>query len=264
MRVHWRSFLAAGVLPGLLLTGCSSPPPVRTERAVEPPKPEMVITMASLNLGAHQKRLERSDVQKFLRVLKREQIDVLAVQGIARYPGVETRVDFVDELSSRGDMRSAFGEMMNNSGRQTGNAVFSSFPIRSHANTPFDGIRSVTYEASLQAVVDGGVRDLLVVSTQFPPKAPAADQARCIQSVTSLRPQEQKIPFIVAGNLPPSPDTTLLLADIQKAFPDAKNQASRIWYSTDGLVQPQAAHVVETDLGTLTVARFGVFRPESR
>jgi len=138
-------------------------------------KPEIILQIASLNLGNFNKRIEKKYIVELAKVLKREQVDVLTVQGITRYPGVPTRVDFINELSVQTDWRNAFGEMMNISGRQTGNAVFSSYPILSQHNQTFDHLKTASFEAALHASIDAGVHSLTVVSVQMPPKATAEE-----------------------------------------------------------------------------------------
>jgi hypothetical protein len=134
-------FLSALFLILLALAGCSAPTTTKIE-ATAPKKPDLTIQVASLNLAGFDKRFDRNEIGKFSRLLKKEQIDVLSVQGITRYPGLKSRVDFVNELVARTEMRYTFGEMFNNAGRQDGNGIFSLFPQRNTHNDAFDGIKS--------------------------------------------------------------------------------------------------------------------------
>ncbi|MGB2868416.1 MAG: hypothetical protein WBD36_08195 [Bacteroidota bacterium] len=239
---------------------CSTPPQTQKEEVVA--KPELTFNIGSVNLSNFGKRMEKKDVVAFAKTLKKEQVEVLAVQGITRYPSVPTRVDFVSELSTQADMRSAFGEMMNNSGRQTGNAVFSTYPIRSNTSKSFD-VKSATFEAVLQAVVDGGVRDILILSAQFPPKASADDQSLCVKSIVALNaPYEKKNPVIVAGNLPSSGSLRALgsFDDVEQMIGEGGKAPSRVWYASQGILKALSAHTTETDMGTMVVVQFGLFR----
>ena len=237
------------------LIGCSSQP---VQKEGQPPKPELVIQIASINLGSLTKRLEKKDIKKIADLLKREQIEILAVQSVTRYPGVTTRVDFVDELARQGELNSAFGEMVNNSGRQTGNVVFSSYPIRSKTNQPFDNVKSVKFEAATHAVIDGGTRALYVVCAQLPPKS--EDQAACISAVSTMSKWEKNDAVILTGNL----------ADLEPANnPDKflgvettgmKNPGTRIWYKGNESLKLISSKTLETDLGQMLVAQFGILR----
>jgi endonuclease/exonuclease/phosphatase family metal-dependent hydrolase len=244
------------------LSSCTTPP--KTEKEAVPKKPEITIQIASINLANLNKRIERSNIIELVKILKSEQVDILAVQGISRYPGVASRVDFVNELSAKIDWRNVFGEMLNISGRQTGNAIFSVYPILSHQNFSWEQVVSSSFDAVLQATVDAGARPLTVVSTQLPPKATANERAQCLKLIAAMNPDTANQFTIVAGNLP-SEDiihTTNLFTEVSS--PEfAKSTISRIWYSTNTSLQLFASRSVETELGTLVIAQFGLLRQQN-
>jgi endonuclease/exonuclease/phosphatase family metal-dependent hydrolase len=226
--------------------------PKATQTETAPPKPEIQLSVASLNLTNLNKRIERADIQRLWQVLKAEKVEVLAIQNLSRYPGVATRVDVIQELAKLADWRQAFGETADFSGRQVGNAVLSAYPIRSNANEPFRGVRSAVNEGSLHAVIDGGVRDLLVVSAQLPPKASAADQAACIKILRSAL-GDARMPKIVGGNLPAK-------ADGFTSIDGASSSTTRIVYDGNGVLQPSSTKTVDTPLGPVVVVVFDLYR----
>lgn len=221
-------------------------------------KPEITLQIASLNLATVKKRIEKKDIMQFAKTLKQEQIEVLAVQNISRYPGIATRVDFVNELSTQSDMRNAFGEMLNNSGRQIGNAIFSTFPILSNHNQSFDKFKSTNFEAALQATIDAGIRSLLVVSTQLPTKGLLDDQAQYIKLIMRMNPNPDKTSMVVAGNLPAVAKTIGSLEEIQS--PDDESTTSQLWYTPTEELKVLNSRIIETDLGAIIVAQMGLFR----
>jgi hypothetical protein len=243
----------------LIFWGCPSAPP-KSEKEISS-KPEIVLQIASLNLSNLNKRIERKNITEIAGLLKREQIEILAVQGISRYPGVATRIDFVNELASQTDWRNVFGEMLNISGRQTGNAVFSAYPIISHHNQQFEKVKSDNFESALQATVDAGVRSLVVVSTQLPPKASIAEQTLCIKTIAVLNPDTKNPMTIIAGNLPASETirTANAFADITPAEA-GKNSNSKMWYSANTSFRLLNSHTVETELGVVLIAQIGLFK----
>ena len=184
----------------LYLCSCTTPP--KAEKGATPRKPEITIQIASINLANLNKRIGRNNIIALVKILKSEQVDILAVQGISRYPGIAARVDFVNELSAKTDWRNVFGEMLNISGRQTGNAIFSVYPILSHQNISWNRVISTSFDAALLATIDAGVRPLMIVSTQLPPKASAHGQARCLKMIASMNPDTIDQLTIVAGNMP--------------------------------------------------------------
>ena len=252
----------AGLLALLVLAGCAAPSTEKTE--IAPRKPDVILQVASLNLSGFNKRFEKSEIAKFSRLLKKEQIDVLSVQGITRYPELKSRTDFVNELVAKTDMRYTFGEMYNSGGRQDGNAIFSQFPQRNNHNDSFDGVKSADFEAALQSSVDGGVKDVIVVSALLPAKANETDQSKCLGIIAKKSVALPNQPMILTGNLPAS--NTIRMKD---SYDDAdpaggrkseSDPATRIWYSNDGSLKLMGSRTVETEFGPMVVAKFGLFR----
>jgi hypothetical protein len=252
-----RAFLLA--LPILYLCSCTTPPKAEKEPASK--RPEITIQVASINLANFNKRMERNNIIELAKILKNEQVEILAVQGISRYPGVASRVDFVNELSTKTDWSNVFGEMLNISGKQTGNAIFSVYPILSHQNISWDKVITKSFDAALQTTIDAGARPLTFISTQLPPQATAYEQAQCSKLLAAMNSDMKDQLAIVAGNLPT--DEIMYSANSFTAVPppeSAKSTISRIWYSANTSIQLLASRSVETDLGTLVIAQFGLSR----
>ena len=256
-----------GILGLLLLTGCSTlPKAVRvgtpSDASLSTRKPALTLAVATLDLHGLKKRIGKSDVESLAVTLRREGIEVLAVQGIARYPTVKTRTDFVETLLSSVDMRYVFGETMNISGRQEGNAVFSTYPVRSHHNTEYK-VRSANYESALQVAVDAGVGDAMIISTRLPENVPNRDLASCMQTIVDIHNSVGDKPFIVAGNLPRSPELrkSANFAEVRGApgKSEVAPQLSILWYIESEAVKLIEARSVETPLGPMVVAQFGLF-----
>ena len=243
------------------LYSCTTQPKVEKEPVSK--KPETSIQVASLNLGNLKKRIGRNDIIELVKVLKSEQIEILAVQGISRYPGVATRVDFVNELSAKTDWRNVFGEMLNLSGRQTGNAIFSMYPILSHRNVSWDTVEPTSFEAALQATIDAGVRSLMIISTQLPLKATAKEQAECSKLMAAMNPDTADHLTIIAGNMPADQTIRLSYAFAEVPPPEsAKSTKSRIWFSANSSLQLLTSRTREIELGTLIIAQFGLSRQQ--
>jgi len=246
----------------LFLCSCTTPP--KAEKEAIRNKPEITIQIASINLANLKKRIERKNIIELVKILQNEQVDILAVQGISRYPGIASRVDFVNELSAKTEWRNVFGEMLNISGRQTGNAIFSVYPILSHQNFSWDRVKPRSIETALQATVDAGVRSLIVVSTQLPPKATANEQAQCAKLIAAMNPDTANQLTIVTGNMPTEEiiRTTNSFAEVPPPK-FAKGTISRIWYSANTSIQLLASRSMETELGTLVIAQFGLLRQQN-
>jgi endonuclease/exonuclease/phosphatase family metal-dependent hydrolase len=258
-------FVSGSLLIGFLfLWGCSAPPAVTKSDAPAPAQPKLALSVkvACVDISGYGKRIEKNDIERFSASLKREQIEILAVQGITRYPNVKTRVDFVGELAAQMDMRHVFGESIDISGRQQGNAVFSVYPIRSNEKKGYD-VASAFAETALLVSVDAGVMDVGIVSTRLPVKASSEEVAKCMRTITGLQ-KSPDAPFVVTGNLPTYKKSRDFeqFTDLQSSLPDgsAKLQSSRLWYVQGDLFKVVNARTVKTELGTLTVAEFGLYQ----
>lgn len=250
------------ILATYFLASCGAPTTEKTEVAPKPP--DLTLEVASLNLSGFNKRFDKNGIEKLSKLLKKEQIDVLSVQGITRYPGVESRVDFVSELAAKSEMRYTFGEMFNSSGRQSGNGIFSSYPLRNTHNDSFDRVKSADFEAALQSSVDGGVKDIIVVSTTLPPKAPESEQSACMNIIASKSVALPNQPMIVTGNLPTSDKirskgSYQVVADSAEEDVD-KDPNTRMWFSDDGSLKLLSTKTVHTVFGPMVIAKFGLFQ----
>jgi hypothetical protein len=246
----------------LMLIGCPAtqethreePPALPSTRAI----PEITVRVGSLDLSRTPRRIETADVLNLASTLKRDSIDILAVQGIIRYPGVTTRVDFVDELAFQSGMRYQFGESVTLSNRQQGNAVFSNYPIQSSSNTSFP-LTSAAFSAALQVVVDAGARDVVVISTLLPDRILPADEPSIASTFSSFNIFYNNRPIIIAGNLPRN--SSIQTTGAFQAIEHPRDfTLPRIWYSGDGSLRPVQAEPVKTNLGDMVVVNFSVFR----
>jgi hypothetical protein len=245
----------------LVFAGCQTTKETAKEEAPPPPPtnekksvtPDLILTIASINLSSVSKRIEKKDIENLAVILKKEKADIVAVQGISRYPGLSTRIDVYEELARALEMRSAFGESMTLSGRQTGNAVFSSYPVRSNENQHYQGISSVNSESALHVVIDGGSRDIVVVSTLIPDQGSADDISKCVSSLSSLSRSYEGNPIIITGNIPSSK------SDVFKTELVPGKGINRVWHTTEGL-KSTSTTTTESGLGTIILTQFGVYR----
>jgi endonuclease/exonuclease/phosphatase family metal-dependent hydrolase len=242
----------------LFLCGCASSSKI--DKSLTERKPRITIQIGSLDLTNLNKRIEQKHIVELAKILKHEQVEVLTVQGISRYPGVAARVDLVDELSRQTDWRNEFGEMLNISGRQTGNVVFSAYPITSHQTIAFEKIISRSFETSLETIIDAGAYPLNVISTQLPAKATAEERLQCVKLITTLNADRTDPPIIITGNLPPleTVDRTSLFTEAHN-LKLAKTTVPKIWYTANASFQLLSSRTVETELGTILIAQFGLY-----
>ena len=248
-----------------LLTGCPTTKETKKEERSTlpaPPKtvgPDITIRIATINVAKLSRRIEKNDIDELGDMLKKGKIDIFTLQGVSRYPGVGTRVDIVDELAVQTEMRQVFGETISLSGKQNGNAILSTYPIRSNENTHYAGLHSNNFDAALQAIIDLGVRDVVVISTGIPERASADDQNTIANKLGAFSILYINDPLIITGNLPASD----MLREIEQ-FESLKTlnsaEAPRMWFTSGGGIKLIDQNTEKTPFGIMTVAMFGVFR----
>src|ERR1041385_223061 len=249
-----------------ILFSCSSTKESTKEEPPSPPLPlvkrptvpDINIRMASIDLSTVSRKIEKTDIEQMAKILKENKIDIFAVQGVTRYPELKSRIDIVDEIAASTEMRKAFGENINISGRQTGNAVFSTYPIRSNDNTRYDHIRSANFESALQAVIDCGAKDVVVVSTHLPEKASIEDQSACINTLSSFRTMYTSQPIVLIGNLPKS-EVLQNLSGYENSSRSKNLEGPNFWFSGERWITLLHQNVETTPLGQLAIAEFGIY-----
>lgn len=247
-----RTAVPATVLAGIIMLGGCTPSTTTKEERPEPVL-ELSIRVASLDLSNLSRRLTRADVNDLWAVMQREKVEVLTVQGLTRYPGLSTRTDLVDAFTSVSGWRSAFGELVDNSGRLSGNAVFASYPIRSKATVSFHTVKGAVFEGALQTVIDGGVREIIVVSATYPEKGGAAVKNECRTLISKAR-GNPNAPMILTGGSPSPRDGW------DEVFAAAKPVG--LQYDGVGAMKLLDSKTLKAKLGTMSLATFGLYRTQ--
>lgn len=257
---------AALMVIAVMLGGCagsqqaSAPPPAPAGEPAAPPPPAaaMKLRIANLDVSGFRGRIGMKQVEELSRLLGANKIDLLAVQGITRYPSVKTRTDLVEELASATGMRQAFGETINLSGRQSGNALFSAYPITSNDALPFEGVSGSNFEGALRVIVDAGTRPIEVLSTRLPDPLSGSDERICTGVIAGAASDRGKDPLVVLGNLPPPP-----AGETWREVAAGGRSAGAIWY-TPGPISVSGGTTARCELGILLIADVDIFPQDRR
>lgn len=162
-------YLISTIIFVFLLSGCKPTEEVEKIELITKPKepsPAIIINLATINLSKFNTLYKINELTKFAEIIKQEDIQILTVQSLTRYPDIPKRLDFIDELKSLTDMSAKFGETENNSGRQRGNAVFSIYPINNFENMEYKSY--INLSTAFGVTIDAGVGNLFVISTSVP------------------------------------------------------------------------------------------------
>ena len=252
----------------VLFAGCSQPeqtakpaaakPVPEEKKSVKSAAPEMTVRMASLDLSKPPFKIEQQHINQIAEVLRKENIDVLTLQGVSRYPGVTTRVDVVDALAFATGMTPVFEETVNLNGKQTGNAVFSRLPVLSHDVKKYEQIHSNIFASALQVIIDMGKSQVVVISTELPPSSQRADLMSCLGTLDSFRHFYTTNPIIVSGNLPRDETAKEFAAFTDASIPGTGN-GPRFWFTGSPKLKPMTAKFEPSPVGTLTIMEWGLW-----
>ncbi|MFI5252409.1 MAG: hypothetical protein ACHQQQ_08270 [Bacteroidota bacterium] len=271
-----RRIFSAGLLIQILillfLSGCGAPPEIQKK---EPPPPEPkpvvkkgpvmdnIIRIGSLDLSTPRNfKIEQPHIDQIASIIAKDSLDVFTIQSVTRYPGLTSRIDIVDALTAGTGMGNIFGENITTSGRQMGNVVFSRYPAISHENTPYNKIQSLDFESALQAEIDLGTRQVVVVSTEIPRKAPPADIMICMTTLGGFRSFYNNEPVIFTGNLPYDASQRRYISCEEANIPPAAF-TPRIWYATERTTMKLLrSKTVQTMVGVMSIAEFGLMRKQ--
>jgi len=242
-----------------LLAGCGTTAP--TAGTPAPPdtatpvfRPATSFRIASLDVGSFRGRIEQKQVDELASLISKHRVEVIAIQGLTRYPGVSTRTDLVDALGATTGMRTSFGETIAVSGRQSGNALLSAYPVASSDSRPYDGVSGTGFEGALQTIVDAGTRTVLIVSTRLPDPLSEKDLRICAGTLTGIADEYPDDPLIVLGNLPHPP-----AGDVWKTTAGEAAGRAFTWFTPRGMAVRDGGADLRCALGTVHISEVDVY-----
>ena len=225
----------------------------------KPRSPDIVIRFGSIALSTLNRKLDMSDIRQLSTVLRKDTVDILAMQNITRYPDLPDREDIVSDLQRATGMYAVFGETVSLNGRQNGNATFSYYPIQSRQNTPYQNLHSLNFESAFQTIIDCGAQTVVVVSTLLPDKTTLDEQSSIVTALENFSTFYVDHPIIIGGNLPRA-DFVRSMTRYNDVHALPPGDASRIWYSKTDDLLPLHIKTERISLGVISIAEFAVFR----
>jgi hypothetical protein len=250
------------IIVSFVMSGCKPPEEVKKPEKVEPspakePTPSIILNVATLNLSKSGTKYEKQSIFRLAEIIKQEDIQIISLQGVTRYPEIATRIDFIDELRLHTDMYQKFGETQNISGRQIGNAVLSTYPIKSSEN--FEYKKSKTLATALAASVDAGVGNALFVSTLIPESISSVEKHDCISTLEEIQKKYESSYFIVTGNVSLFGKNKFNESYLENGNVGDKNISSQMCYLANGIMKLLETKEVLTRFGNMSIYKFGLF-----
>jgi endonuclease/exonuclease/phosphatase family metal-dependent hydrolase len=246
-----------------MIAGCGPAGEVKQPEKVEPvlspkePTPAITINVATLNLSKAGTKYEKQYISKMADIIKQEDIQLISLQGVTRYPEVSSRVDFIDELRLQTDMYQKFGETQNYSGRQIGNAVLSAYPVKNSENIEYKKLK--TFSTALATSIDAGVGNVVFVSTLLPDDFPLSEKINCIELLVQIQKKYQSVFFIVAGNVSMLGNDNLKDYKMKLGEIKSQNISSQVTFVQNEALKLLNTATVDTHYGTMQIYKFGLF-----
>ncbi len=222
----------------------------------------MYFRAASLDLKDFPRKIEKRDIERFAAAIKKQNVDILTVQNIVNYPTIKDRINIDEEIRKKTGTYNVFGEAGGGSGRVIGNAVYSTYPIRSNDNLPYKKLKSIGLEAAQFAYIDAGTRPVYIVSTRVPEKVTDAEVMSCMKELITQKRNYQETPIAIFGNIL-KPANMQIVEDLQEPLEynvvtyeqGGVSRKIPFWFSS-GDLQVMSSNVISTDLGLTLVVEF--------
>lgn len=185
--------VAVGV--SFFLLSCSSTKEVST-KITAPPKPLATFKVMSLNT-AHALK-SKSDVRRFVQWMKTIAPDVVALQEIDVPLEGKTGFDAPAEVAKEAEMYQFFGMARYWNGRNSGNALLSTYPILSSRVESLPVGKGKVRRSLAYGVVDLGVRSVAFASTELDDQS-SFEREQQVKEIFHLAQQDHEFPLVVCG-----------------------------------------------------------------
>jgi endonuclease/exonuclease/phosphatase family metal-dependent hydrolase len=198
------------VLMAIAAASCSGP---KEAAVVKPTAPGVPVVAEKKQLSDSVKILsintlhalhDAQSVKRFAAWVKTFNPDVVAVQQIDRPMEGKKDFDAVRELAQQLDMRQFFGVARYYKGFDSGNAVFSVYPIKQSTVEQLPVSKGKVRRSLAYSVIDVGLQSVGFASTEVDDQSPA-ERKKQAQELVSMLPQFTDFPFVLCGEFYESP-----------------------------------------------------------
>ncbi len=196
-RTRSDSALAVVAVLAFALSSCA-PMKVAT---VAPPagKKPLSSTFKILSVNVRHTLKAKSDTRRLAKLIKSTGADIVAVQQIERPEEGKTDFDAVQELAKQTEMYDFFGKARYFEGFDSGNALFSTYPVKQTVVQPLPVEEGKVRRSLAFGVIDVGLREVGVSSTELDEES-SSDRVNEAEEIISLAQSYDSLPFIVCGN----------------------------------------------------------------
>ncbi|HLP16521.1 MAG TPA: endonuclease/exonuclease/phosphatase family protein [Bacteroidota bacterium] len=191
---------------GLIAASCASPKETtapKPEASIKTPVPSAEVrpqrdSIRILSINALHALRDEASVKRFASWIRSVQPDVVAVQQIERPMEGKKDFDAVKELAVALDMRPFFGMARYYKGFDSGNALFSTYPIHQSTVESLPVSKGKVRRSIAYSVIDVGLQSVGFASTEIDDQS-ASERKSQTRGLVELLPQFKDFPFVVCG-----------------------------------------------------------------
>jgi endonuclease/exonuclease/phosphatase family metal-dependent hydrolase len=196
-RTRLYSVIAFFAFLAVALNSCA-PTKVATVPSPAEKKP-LSATFKILSVNVRHTLKGRSDIRRLTKLIRSTGADIVAIQQIERPEEGKTDFDAVQELAKQTEMYDFFGKARYFEGFDSGNALFSTYPVKQTAVQPLPVEEGKVRRSLAFGVIDVGLKEVGVSSTELDDESSSA-RVHEAEEIISVAQSYDSLPFIVCGN----------------------------------------------------------------
>ena len=196
--IRIESTIAVAAVLAMALNSCA---PTKETTAAPPSAEKKVLTATFkiLSVNVRHTLKAKSDVRRLAKLIKSTSADIVAVQQIERPQEGKSDFDAVQELAKQTEMYDYFGKARYFEGFDSGNALFSTYPVKQTAVQELPVEDGKVRRSLAFGVIDIGLKEVGVSSTELDDES-SSQRVKEVVEITSIAQSYDNVPVIVCGN----------------------------------------------------------------
>ncbi len=188
---------ACACAASLIMLSCSGPKETADANIVKEAKP-LTSTFKILSINTAHQIQDANDVKKFAQWAKATGADVITVQQIERATEAKPGFDAVSEVAKKLDMRFQFGKARYFKGWDSGNALFSLYPIQQSSVFSLPVGKGKVRRSFAYGVVDLGLKQIGFGSTELDEES-ESERLKQASEIFSISESMKEYPVVIGG-----------------------------------------------------------------
>jgi endonuclease/exonuclease/phosphatase family metal-dependent hydrolase len=203
------------------------------------------------------------DLERIARVIRRERVDVVALQEVDKGVQRTDRRDLAGELAALTGLTAVFSNNFHYQGGEYGNAVLTRFPVLTATNLHYQMLRTNEQRGLLQLVLKVHGRKLAFMNTHVDFRGADSERLLNVDEIRSQACRYAGTPVVLCGDFNDTPDSRVHQR-LREQFADAwalagqgtgwtfpagvpRKRIDYVWITKGGAIECVGAQVPESD-----------------